>query len=840
MANIRKKVINVWDGGIQTSPRDSKQDTSFGAQEVKHFDVYTDPKKLTPMPDWTDFTNVEERVYNIRALGGFSDTIYGLGSCISNWYSSSWSHRVKVTASANVLAGLPFYVDLSLMPAGFWSAVQTDGGDIRCTNDDAVTGIPCYIENFDTVGETGQLWVDSIGTAGQEFYIYYGNADVSVIPSSTFMGYQNQPINAWTSPDFAYTFPEDVQNRPVGSETDEAFTTEPDYVTGQFGKAIETIQGEIETDNDDEVALTGNDITLSFMIYLDASPSNDATILEDGNGTWSVEISTSRYVKFFVNGTSGNTTVTSTNQLSTGQWYVIDCVFDNDHYIYVDGVEETWNTNDGSYDDNTSNNTLQVSTLDSNNSSFCKLAQVWGIDNDLSQDAITSKYNNFLDNANFWTIGSEEAFVDAAPQYSGIQLYTKDISSGDWEDVVTAQQPVKSLSYFPVNGFVESHGGNWYFITSQDEHNEGFLYLGKTDSFNIIDPNHLSLNTVSPTIRIAPTSSSPVDKSIYFTHFSTGLGEVGDPGSSSVFGANNQIESHVPWRNYLALVSNRRNRGLVEIWDLNNVNPLDVADCGTGNARIIGNAEDVLFTVVDNFLDDTTKSSGTPTVQLKKYVGNGRMEDVVTIEVPANIESYDDQWERAVSNFSFRRDDATLFYAKIPTNAAATTFNEGFWGVGVNSQGKLALTLMMDTSDIGDFPEQIHSFAKQIFFIEKNGNIKRLSTSGSYTKTSSYKTLKMNEGNTEIEKVLKGVEIITEPLESGQTITLYYKTDSDASRIKIGEISGEDEITKEFVVDNTGTSFNNYKEVEFEIESTGGKSGVLELNYKYEYTSDVV
>mgnify|MGYP003559814835 FL=1 len=97
----------------------------------------------------------------------------------------------------------------------------------------------------------------------------------------------------------------------------------------------------------------------------------------------------------------------------------------------------------------------------------------------------------------------------------------------------------------------------------------------------------------------------------------------------------------------------------------------------------------------------------------------------------------------------------------------------------------------------------------------------------------------MNEGNTEIEKKLHGVEIVTEPLESGQTISLYYKRDGDASRTKIGDFTGTDEVSKEFLYDDNGNNFFNYKEIEFDVESTGGKSSILEVNYKFEYLSDI-
>lgn len=156
----------------------------------------------------------------------------------------------------------------------------------------------------------------------------------------------------------------------------------------------------------------------------------------------------------------------------------------------------------------------------------------------------------------------------------------------------------------------------------------------------------------------------------------------------------------------------------------------------------------------------------------------------------------------------------------------------------MNTDGRLALTLQIDTEGLG-MPMNVFGFAQQVFFLQKDGGIKRLSDS-TYDKVSLFQTLKMNEGNTNISKHLKGVEVIVEPLEENQVISIYYQTDTDASRVKIGEMTGEGEISKEFLYDDDGNNLNDYKEVEFYIESTGGKSAVLEFNYRYEYLNDII
>lgn len=831
--NIRKKSINLWDGGIQTSPRDNNQNTSYGSQVVKHFDIYTDPKRLIPMPSWDSFTQTNEKAYNIRAMGGFSDTVLGIGKALSNWYSSSWDYRVKLTLNASLFtgAGLPLRLDLSDMPAGFWSNIQSDGADIRAVSKDNVI-IPFELENFDFTNQTGEIWIDSISltsATADYLYIYYGNSTVNAIGE----GVVNAPESTWDSLNlkFAFTFPEDVQNN-VNNEQE--FTTSPFYSAGLFGTAINTEPTGLTTLTTDEVALTSNDITVSFMLKLRAAPGSQTTILKEINNNWFIDVRTDRKLEWTVVGDGGSATLISTDALTVDQWYVIDCLYDGSYSIYVDNSLTFASDNNGNFTDNATNNGVVIQTTQGG-VNFCHIAQVWGINGELSAARIATKYNNFT-NASFWTISAQETFASLSAQYSGTQVYTKNISSGDWEEYIEGGQTVRSDKY-PVNGFIEQEG-DIYFVLSEGE-DSGRQWLARTDNQVVIDDEHLQLAIMSANSKVRPTSVSPVDGSVYFTQGNSDLAEVGEPGSDDVYSADSTIISTTPWRSYLAMGYTRRTRAILELWDLVGSNAVEKIDVGTGNLRIAGNASDILFAVTDNYIDDDILSSNTPAMEVKVYVGNGRMESVVRLSIPATYTGWVDDWERAVSFFKVRRNDTTLFYAKIPTNDTATTFDQGFWAVGKNSQGQLALTLLIDTSEF-DAPENVYGFAQQVFFIEKDGGIQRLATDGTYDKTSLYTTLKMNEGNSEIQKKLHGVEIVTEPLEAGQTISLYYRIDGSSTRVKIGDFTGTDEFAFEKVDNDDATALPEYQEIEFDIESTGGKSSILEFNYRYEYLGEIV
>lgn len=818
---MKKKVINRWDGGITTSTRDNNPDTSYGAQMVKHFDIYTDPGKLIPMPSWESFTTDEEKLYGIRALGGLSDTVYGIGKGFSNWYGTKWPYRVKVTADGSkyLATGVPLRISLADMPAGFWTHIKSDVTDVRVTDSTNAT-LPSQVENLDTTAHTGDLWVK--GTFSDYVYVYYGNLDASAILQSTSgLNYLNSPTRVWPTP-FAFTFANKKTNN-----TDPAYLLTPDpiYVDGLFGKAIYT-NTEASTDSNKVLALSGSRISVSFMIKLNSAPGTTSKIIYDANGTWSISIDSSRKVRWFVKGVSGNVVRTSTAALTLGQWAVVDCVFDGNYYIAINGSKETFTSAYGSYDKNTSGNSLRI---DSGNFSY--IAQVWGFNDDLSSNQITTKYNNLT--SAFWSFGSEESFSSITPHYTGTQVWQKLISGGSWEEYLQVGQPMRINDLYPVNGFVEQPD-DLYFIVSTIENDAGFLKLARTDSVTGIEqPLLLSGNST----KLRPLSESPVDKAIYFSYGAASLGLAGKLSNSNMFAAYSQIASLVAWRNYLAMGSTRRNRANVEIWDLVLANPIEFIDAGMGNLRVVGNASDILFAVIDNFIDSEVLSSVQPTMEVRQYVGNGRMDSAIRVSVPATYSGWTKEWERAVSFFKLRRNTETLFYAKLPANETATEFNEGFWAVGKNSKGSLSLSLMIDTSEF-DTPENVHGFAQQVFFVERSGGVQRLGSS--YDKVSKVTTLKFNEGNSQIGKKLVGIELIFEPLEATQEISVYYKKNGDTTRTLIKTFAGASEIAFEALKQADGKNLPHYHEIEFDIESTKGKSAILEFNYKYEYLSDLV
>lgn len=115
------------------------------------------------------------------------------------WYNASWTYRVKITVDSTLVPGdltdFPVYVNLANLPAGFFSNVKSDGGDIRVTKADGTTEVPREVVTISTGGSTGELHFKASGTLSSsvdtDFYIYYGNSGASEPATSDTYGAEN-------------------------------------------------------------------------------------------------------------------------------------------------------------------------------------------------------------------------------------------------------------------------------------------------------------------------------------------------------------------------------------------------------------------------------------------------------------------------------------------------------------------------------------------------------------------------------------------------------------------------------------------------------------------------
>ena len=227
------------------------------------------------------------------------------------------------------------------------------------------------------------------------FYVYYGNSETAPLPYGTeLIPYSPSQRDVWDTNNMriAYTFgDEELNNLQAGDPagTNEEFVTTPLFSTGLFGVAINTNNTAIATDNDDEVALTGSDISLSFMFK--PSVWENKVLVADSNGTISINLNSSGKITATIDGVSATTTATSTIALSLNQWHFIHIVYDTDTYIWIDGVKEYFGFNDGSYADDVVNNEFRLNT-----GTDGLMSHPFAYNRDLTDDEVISNYNNFF------------------------------------------------------------------------------------------------------------------------------------------------------------------------------------------------------------------------------------------------------------------------------------------------------------------------------------------------------------------------------------------------------------------------------------------------------------
>lgn len=110
---------------------------------------------------------------------------------ISGSYGS-WSKSYKLNTKASILNGVNswYFLDLSIMPSSFWTAVQVDGDDLRFTRDDTETAVNHKLIFIDTSAHTGLVAVaqphgNTGASADIDTYCYAGNAGASSASSSS-------------------------------------------------------------------------------------------------------------------------------------------------------------------------------------------------------------------------------------------------------------------------------------------------------------------------------------------------------------------------------------------------------------------------------------------------------------------------------------------------------------------------------------------------------------------------------------------------------------------------------------------------------------------------------
>lgn len=88
------------------------------------------------------------------------------------------------------LSDFPVKVNLADMPSGFWSAVKSDGGDIRVYAADGTTQLPFDLTLFFKAGKVGELFakMDVAAASDTVFKIVWGDSSLNLLPATDTYG----------------------------------------------------------------------------------------------------------------------------------------------------------------------------------------------------------------------------------------------------------------------------------------------------------------------------------------------------------------------------------------------------------------------------------------------------------------------------------------------------------------------------------------------------------------------------------------------------------------------------------------------------------------------------
>ncbi len=361
-----------------------------------------------------------------------------------DWLNAAWKYRIKVTVQPTqikaALTEFPLYLDLSILPATFFSNVKADGSDIRVTKSDSKTEVPIELVSINSTSKTGELYfkAPTLSSTENAFYIYYGNSAATAYAASSTLGRNN----VWNNYAAVYHMQQDPSSSAPQlidstghslNGTSEGSMTSSDLVAGKLsGKAID-FDG-----SNDRIALFStsnstygpsgkNKYTFSSWVKPISAGAADGIFGayaggsgQSGGGLGLQTTNTSSTnAGFFIGANQGGNA--TDNSLTDSTWHHLVGVFDgtltgdaNRLKLYQNGTQKTLTFNSGYYIEATIPAITQTIYI----GDITTLSRYWtGLIDEmrfyagaLSSEWIQTEYNNQNSNASFYSLSAEELY----------------------------------------------------------------------------------------------------------------------------------------------------------------------------------------------------------------------------------------------------------------------------------------------------------------------------------------------------------------------------------------------------------------------------------------------
>lgn len=285
--------------------------------------------------------------------------------------------------------------------------------------------------------------------------------------------------------------------------------------------------------------------------------------------------------------------------------------------------------------------------------------------------------------------------------------------------------------------------------------------------------------------------------------------------------SNLKITSLTEYGKYIAIgcapVSNFNGNSKVFLWDGTSTEVQENIPWGEGELRILETIEGYLVGITDRYLNNSV-GAGRGSMIVQMYAGGvPKVEKEVFTQALAN---------KSIPLQKVVKNNRLFFAAKIMTNQAGTTYNEGIWSFGrKNANYPFALNLDIIDENVDTDGIQAIGSAGNYFFITHSGDgsIDKTNDSAVYTFSSTLETQIFDFGDVDSDKTLLSLKVSFRKQASGESLTAKYRIDGATAWTTIGTYDTDDSLSHTFLgIEADGSAFASGHEYEFQLISTGG------------------
>ena len=291
--------------------------------------------------------------------------------------------------------------------------------------------------------------------------------------------------------------------------------------------------------------------------------------------------------------------------------------------------------------------------------------------------------------------------------------------------------------------------------------------------------------------------------------------------SAKTVPSNFKIVSLANYGNYLAVgcapVAAFNGVSKTFIWNLSSDLFQETIDWGEGVLAVNETIEGMLVAVIDRYMNNAV-GAGRGSMIIQGYASGQPqvLKEVFTQALTG----------KAMPNSKAVKNNRLFFSAKVMTNSAGTTYDEGIWSFGrKNAQYPWALTLDVIDENVTTAGIQAFGTAANYFFLahSSDGSIDKTSATATYSFTSIYESQIFNMGDVCLTKRLDKLTVYFAPLPASSSMVVKIKVDSDTSWTTIATITTTNLISRDIVnIESTGADLPTGKEFKIRLESSVG------------------